>query len=300
MSEPIFTGSCVALITPFKDNKVDWDKFRELIDFQIENGTDAILIAGTTGETSTLTDQEHLDLLEEAGKHINGRVPYIAGTGSNDTAYSIMLTEHAEKNGADGVLIINPYYNKSTQRGIIAHVKAIAESTKLPIIIYNVPSRTGLNIAPDTLVELSHIDNVVAVKEASGNISQISEESRRTPDDFTIYSGNDDQNLPIMAVGGKGAISVTANIVPKEVHEMTQAALSGDYEKARELQFALDPLNQALFYETNPIPVKKAMQLMGIDTGEMRLPLIEMSPENTERLKAVMEEYGLLKDKQNG
>lgn len=297
MKEPIFTGSCVALITPFKDNKIDWDKFRELIDFQIENGTDAILIAGTTGETSTLTDQEHLDLLTEAGKHINGRVPYIAGTGSNDTAYSIMLTEHAEKNGADAVLIINPYYNKSTQRGIIEHVKAIAKSTKLPIIIYNVPSRTGLNITPDTLVELSQIDNVYAVKEASGNISQVSEESRRTPEDFVIYSGNDDQNLPIIAVGGKGAISVTANIVPKEVHEMTQAAIAGDIEKARELQFALDPLNQALFYETNPIPIKKAMQLMGIDTGEMRLPLIEMSPENTEKLVAVMKEYGLLKDK---
>lgn len=294
MKNPIFTGSCVALITPFKDGKIDWDKFYELIDFHIENGTDALLIAGTTGETSTLTDDEHLALLENAGKHINGRIPYIAGTGSNDTAYSIMLTEHAEKNNADAVLIINPYYNKSTQRGIIEHVKKIAESTSLPIVIYNVPSRTGANITADTMVELSHIPNVIAVKEASGNISQISEISRRTPDDFTVYSGNDDQTIPVIAVGGKGVISVTANIVPKEVHEMAQAAVDGDFEKARELQFALDPLNNALFYETNPIPIKKAMELKGIDTGEMRLPLVEMSPENTEKLKEIMIEYGIL------
>lgn len=294
MKNPIFTGSAVALITPFKDGKIDWDKFRELIDFHIDNGTDALLIAGTTGETSTLTDDEHLQLLVEAGKHINGRVPYIAGTGSNDTAYSIMLTKHAEKNNADAVLIINPYYNKSTQRGIIEHVKQIAENTTLPIIVYNVPSRTGANITADTMVTLSEIPNVVAVKEASGDISQISEISRRTGDDFTVYSGNDDQTLPVIAVGGKGVISVTANILPKEVHEMAQAAVDGDFEKARELQFALDPLNKALFYETNPIPIKKAMELMRLDTGEMRLPLVEMSPENTEKLKEIMIDYGLL------
>lgn len=296
MSEPIFTGSCVALITPFKDNKIDWDKFRELIDFHIDNGTDAILVAGTTGETSTLSDQEHLDLLEEAGRYIDGRVPYIAGTGSNDTAYSIMLTEHAEKNNADAALIINPYYNKSTQRGIIEHVKAIAESTDLPIVIYNVPSRTGANITPDTMVELATIPNVVAVKEASGDISQISEISRRTPDDFVIYSGNDDQAVPVIAVGGKGVISVTANIAPKQVHEMAQAAVDSDFDKARELQFDLDPINQALFFETNPIPVKKAMELMGMDTGEMRLPLIEMSDGNTIKLKDALVAYGLLED----
>ncbi len=297
MKNPVFTGSCVALITPFKDGKIDWDRFYELIDFHIENGTDAILVAGTTGESSTLSDQEHLDILTNAGKYINGRIPYIAGTGSNDTAYSIMLTEHAEKSGADAALVINPYYNKTTQQGIVEHIKAIADATSLPIIIYNVPSRTGANILPDTILKLAEVDNVVAVKEASGDISQISEIVRRAPEDFTVYSGNDDQNLAIMAVGGKGAISVTANIVPKEVHEVTEAALNDDFVKARELQFELDPLNKALFYETNPIPIKKAMQLMGIDTGQMRLPLIEMSPENTERLKAILVDMGLVKEK---
>lgn len=296
MHDTIFTGSCVALITPFKDGKIDWDKFKELIDFHIENGTDALLIAGTTGETSTLTDAEHLELLRVAGQHIDGRVPYIAGTGSNDTAYSIMLTKYAENHGADAVLIINPYYNKSTQRGIIAHVKAIADETTLPIIIYNVPSRTGANISVDTMVELSKIPNVKAVKEASGDISQISQVSRRTGEDFDVYSGNDDQALPVIAVGGKGVISVTANIAPRQVHEMAMAAVEGDIEKARELQFALDDLNNALFYETNPIPVKKALELMGMDTGEMRLPLVEMSEENAKKLEAAMRAYGLLED----
>lgn len=296
MHDTIFTGSCVALITPFKDGKIDWDKFKELIDFHIENGTDALLIAGTTGETSTLTDAEHLELLRVAGQYIDGRVPYIAGTGSNDTAYSIMLTKYAENHGADAVLIINPYYNKSTQRGIIAHVKAIADETTLPIIIYNVPSRTGANISVDTMVELSKIPNVKAVKEASGDISQISQVSRRTGEDFDVYSGNDDQALPVIAVGGKGVISVTANIAPRQVHEMAMAAVEGDIEKARELQFALDDLNNALFYETNPIPVKKALELMGMDTGEMRLPLVEMSEENAKKLEAAMRAYGLLED----
>lgn len=296
MSNPIFEGSCVALITPFKDNKIDYDKLHELIDFHIANGTDALLVAGTTGEASTLSDEEHRALLTDAGKYINGRIPYIAGTGSNDTAYSIGLTKHAQDNGADAVLIINPYYNKSTQKGIYEHIKTIAESTELPIIIYNVPSRTGANITPDTVVALSEIDNIVGIKEASGNISQISEISRRTPEDFIVYSGNDDQALPVIAVGGKGVISVTANIAPKEVHEMAMAAVNGDYDKARELQFALDPLNNALFLETNPIPVKKAMELMKIDTGEMRLPLVEMSEGPAKVLEQELKDYGLLKD----
>ncbi len=294
MSNSIFTGSCVALVTPFKNNKIDWNKFRELIDFHINNGTDALLIAGTTGETSTLTDAEHLELLRVAGQYIDGRIPYIAGSGSNDTAYSIMLSKYAENHGADAVLIINPYYNKSTQAGIVAHVKAIADSINIPIIIYNVPSRTGANIAVDTMVELSKIPNVKGVKEASGDISQISEIIRQTDDDFDVYSGNDDQVLPIIALGGKGVISVSANIVPQDVHDMAQTALDGDMPRARALQFHLNELNLPLFYETNPIPVKKAMALLGMDTGELRLPLIEMSPEKTALLKEAMKGYGLL------
>lgn len=211
----IFTGSCVALVTPFRDNKIDFDRFRELIDWHIENGTDAILVAGTTGETSTLTDQEHLDLLRVAGEHIAGRVPYIAGTGSNDTAYSIMLSKYAEEQGADAVLVINPYYNKSTQKGIYVHIKAIADAIKVPIIVYNVPSRTGANISVSTMQKLAEIPNVQAVKEASGDISQITEIARTCGDKLDVYSGNDDQTLPILSVGGKGIISVSANIIQR-------------------------------------------------------------------------------------
>ncbi|MGL4283130.1 4-hydroxy-tetrahydrodipicolinate synthase [Eubacterium aggregans] len=288
----LFTGSCVALVTPFRDGAVDLDRFRELIDWHIDQGTDALLIAGTTGETSTLTDQEHLDLLKVAGEQIAGRVPYIAGTGSNDTAYSIMLTEHAKKNHADATLVINPYYNKSTQKGIYVHIKAVAETVDLPVIVYNVPSRTGANITVDTFKKLSQVDNVVGVKEASGNISQISEIIETCGPDFTVYSGNDDQVLPILSLGGKGVISVTANIVPKAMHDLVMAYLDGDVEKARQLQFHTNILNRAMFYETNPIPVKTAMGILGRDTGEMRLPLVEMDEDNKERLILALKEYG--------
>jgi len=290
----IFTGSCVALATPFKDNKIDFDRFHQLIDWQIENKTDALLIAGTTGETSTLTDDEHLELLRDAGKYINGRVPYIAGTGSNDTAYSIWLSIEAEKDGADACLIINPYYNKSTQRGIIAHISAIAKAITIPVIIYNVPSRTGMNITVNTIKELSKIPNVAAVKEASGDISQITEIARVCGDDLDIYSGNDDQTLPIMAVGGKGIISVSANIIPRDMHDLCAAFFAGDLKKARELQFKTNLINLAMFYETNPIPVKTAMGLMGLDSGEMRLPLVEMEEANKEKLITDLKAYGLL------
>ena len=290
----IFTGSCVALATPFKDNKIDFDRFHQLIDWQIENKTDALLIAGTTGETSTLTDDEHLELLRDAGKYINGRVPYIAGTGSNDTAYSIWLSIEAEKAGADACLIINPYYNKSTQRGIIAHISAIANAITIPVIIYNVPSRTGMNITVNTIKELSKIPNVAAVKEASGDISQITEIARVCGDDLDIYSGNDDQTLPIMAVGGKGIISVSANIIPRDMHDLCAAFFAGDLKKARELQFKTNLINLAMFYETNPIPVKTAMGLMGLDSGEMRLPLVEMEEANKEKLITDLKAYGLL------
>ena len=290
----IFTGSCVALVTPFKDNKIDFDRFRALIDWHIENGTDAILVAGTTGETSTLTDQEHLDLLRVAGEHIAGRVPYIAGTGSNDTAYSIMLSKYAEEQGADAVLVINPYYNKSTQKGIYVHIKAIADAIKVPIIVYNVPSRTGANISVPTMQKLAEIPNVQAVKEASGDISQITEIARTCGGKLDVYSGNDDQTLPILSVGGKGIISVSANIIPKDMHDLVAAFMSGDVDKAREMQFSTNLINLAMFYETNPIPVKTAMRLLGTDTGEMRLPLVEMEEANEARLVEALKEDGLL------
>ena len=290
----IFTGSCVALVTPFRDNKIDFDRFRELIDWHIENGTDAILVAGTTGETSTLTDQEHLDLLRVAGEHIAGRVPYIAGTGSNDTAYSIMLSKYAEEQGADAVLVINPYYNKSTQKGIYVHIKAIADAIKVPIIVYNVPSRTGANISVSTMQKLAEIPNVQAVKEASGDISQITEIARTCGDKLDVYSGNDDQTLPILSVGGKGIISVSANIIPKDMHNLVATFMDGDVDKARKMQFDTNLINLAMFYETNPIPVKTAMRLLGTDTGEMRLPLVEMEEANEARLVEALNEYGLL------
>ena len=290
----IFTGSCVALVTPFRDNKIDFDRFRELIDWHIENCTDAILVAGTTGETSTLTDQEHLDLLRVAGEHIAGRVPYIAGTGSNDTAYSIMLSKYAEEQGADAVLVINPYYNKSTQKGIYVHIKAIADAIKVPIIVYNVPSRTGANISVSTMQKLAEIPNVQAVKEASGDISQITEIARTCGDKLDVYSGNDDQTLPILSVGGKGIISVSANIIPKDMHNLVATFMDGDVDKARKMQFDTNLINLAMFYETNPIPVKTAMRLLGTDTGEMRLPLVEMEEANEARLVEALKEYGLL------
>lgn len=289
----IFTGSCVALVTPFRNNQIDYDHFKELIDWHIDNHTDALLIAGTTGETSTLTDEEHLKLLEVAGEHIAGRVPYVAGSGSNDTAYSIMLSQHAEKCGADAVLIINPYYNKSTQKGIIAHIKAIADAISIPVVVYNVPGRTGLNITVDTFKALADIPNVQAVKEASGDISQITAIAEECPN-LDIYCGNDDHVIPVMSVGGKGVISVSANIIPKDMHDLTQAALDGDWDKAKEIQLKSNVVNRAMFYETNPIPVKTAMKLLNTDTGEMRMPLVEMDEANEARLKEALKAYGLL------
>lgn len=291
----IFTGSCVALITPFKNNQIDFDRFKALIDWHIENGTDAILVAGTTGETSTLTDQEHLDLLRIAGEHIGGRVPYIAGTGSNDTAYSVMLSKYAEEQGADAVLVINPYYNKSTQKGIYVHIKTIADDIKIPIVVYNVPSRTGANISVSTIQKLAEISNVQAVKEASGDISQISEICRLCGDKIDVYSGNDDQALPVLAVGGKGVISVSANIIPKDMHELITTFMSGDIDRARKMQFHTNIVNLAMFYETNPIPIKTAMKHLGTDTGEMRLPLVEMEKDTEARMLDALKAYGLLK-----
>ncbi len=290
----IFTGSCVALITPFKDGKIDYEQFHRLIDWQIENKTDALLIAGTTGETSTLTDEEHLALLQDAGRYINKRVPFIAGTGSNDTAYSIMLTKKAEDAGADAALIINPYYNKSTQKGIVAHISKIAQAITIPLIIYNVPGRTGMNISVETMKTLSKIKNVAAVKEASGNISQITEIAEACGDDLDIYCGNDDHVLPVLSIGGKGVISVSANIIPQEMHALVDTFMAGNIDKARDIQLKTNLINRAMFLETNPIPIKTAMGLMGRDSGEMRLPLVDMEADTKEKLIKALKAYGLL------
>jgi len=280
------------MVTPFKDGQVDYEGLNKLIDWHIEQGTDALLICGTTGEGSTLSDEEHRKVLKVAGEHIAGRVPFIAGTGSNDTAYSVELTQYAQDCGADAALVINPYYNKTTQNGVYVHIKTVADAVDIPIIIYNVPSRTGMNIAVDTLKRLSEVKNIQAVKAASGNISQIAEVIEACGPDFDVYSGNDDQTLPIIALGGKGIISVTANIVPKDVHEMAMACVNDEMDKARELFRRVNILNRAMFYETNPIPVKTAMGLMGLDTGDMRLPLVPMGDAAKERMIDAMKLYG--------
>ena len=293
MSTPVFEGSCVALVTPFRNGHVDWDKFRELIDWHIEKGTDALLIAGTTGETSTLTDSEHLELLRTAGMYIDRRVPFIAGTGSNDTAYSIMLSQYAEKHGADAVLIINPYYNKSTQKGIIAHVKAIAESIDIPVIVYNVPSRTGANITVDTLVELSKIPNVSGVKEASGSADRVSR--ILSVCDITVLSGDDALTLPMMSVGAAGVISVASNVAPRAVADLVHAAAAGRWDEARQMHYRYYSLFNDVFIETNPIPVKAAAEMVGLGPAVYRLPLCEMAEANREKLLATLRKCGLVK-----
>jgi len=280
------------MVTPFKDGQVDYEGLNKLIDWHIEQGTDALLICGTTGEGSTLSDEEHRKVLKVAGEHIAGRIPFIAGTGSNDTAYSVELTRYAQDCGADAALVINPYYNKTTQNGVYVHIKTVADAVDIPIVIYNVPSRTGMNISVDTLKRLSEVKNVQAVKAASGNISQIAEVIEACGPDFDVYSGNDDQTLPIIALGGKGVISVTANIVPGDVHEMAMACVNDEMDKARELFRKVNILNRAMFYETNPIPVKTAMALMGLDTGDMRLPLVPMGDAAKERMIDAMKLYG--------
>lgn len=290
----LFTGSGVALITPYKENGIDYCKLGELIDWQIENSTDAIIICGTTGEAATMTDAERRATIEFAVKRVNKRVPVIAGTGSNNTAYAIELSKYAEEVGVDGLLIVTPYYNKSTQRGVIEHYRVIANSVSVPIILYNVPGRTGLNLIPSTVFELSKINNIVAIKEASGDISQVAEIARLCGDDFYIYSGNDDMVVPTLSLGGKGVISVVANILPNDTHNMVMEYLNGKVEESRKLQLKMNGLINSLFIETNPIPVKTAMNLMGMNVGEFRLPLTNMSEDNVEILIKFMKEYGIL------
>ena len=295
MKKTIFTGAGVAIVTPMNaDGSINFDKLGELIDFNIDNGTDAIIICGTTGESATMTDEEHIECIRYAVEKTNHRIPVIAGTGSNHTEYAVNLSKKAEELGADALLCVTPYYNKTSQAGLIAHFSAIAKAVTLPIILYNVPSRTGVNILPETCRELAKIDNIVAIKAASGNISQITQVAALCGDDLDIYSGNDDQIVPIMALGGKGVISVTANIIPEDVHDMVQKYLDGDVQGSLDLQLKAIDLCNALFCEVNPIPVKKAVELLGMCDGTMRMPLTEMEPQNVEKLKKAMEEYGVL------
>ena len=294
MKPVIFTGAAVALVTPFQaDGTVDYDSLGKLIDFQINNGTDALVIAGTTGESSTLSEQEHIDVIKFAVDYVNHRVPVIAGTGSNDTSTAVMLSQEAEKLGADALLLVTPYYNKTTQRGLYVHYKTIAESVKIPIILYNVPSRTGLGIDVETAAKLAEIDNIVAMKDAVGNITYTANLIERCGENLTVYSGNDDQIVPMMSLGAKGVISVLSNVMPKETHDMTAAALSGDFKNAAALQLRYLKLIHALFIETNPIPVKEAVNQMGFSAGACRLPLYEMADETKAVLVAEMKKQGL-------
>jgi len=290
----LFKGSGVAIVTPFKNNKIDFIQLEELLNWHVEQGTDSIIICGTTGECSTLTDEEHKEAIKFTVEKINGRIPVIAGTGSNDTAYAIQLSQYAEAVGSNGLLLVTPYYNKATQKGLIVHFTAIADAVSIPIILYNVPSRTGVNILPSTVAQLAKHPNIKGVKEASGNIAQVAEIARLVPDDFYIYSGNDDMIVPLMSLKGSGVISVVANIAPKDTHEMVQRYLNGDVNGSCELQLKMKPLIDALFIEVNPIPVKAAMKLMNLIEGKLRLPLTDMSDENLCVLKMRMTEYGLI------
>ncbi len=292
----VFTGAGVAIVTPFKANgEVNYEKFAELIEFQIANGTDAIIVCGTTGEASTLTHEEHLEAIKFCAQEVAGRVPVVAGTGSNCTQTAIYLSTEAEKYGADGLLLVSPYYNKATQKGLYAHFKAIADSVKIPCILYNVPGRTGCNILPETIVKLCNdVENIVGVKEASGNISQIAKLMNLAEGKVDLYSGNDDQIVPIMSLGGKGVISVLSNVAPKETHEICAKFFAGDVAGSCAEQLRAIPLCDALFCEVNPIPVKKALNIMGMEVGPMRMPLTEMEDANAARLEKAMKDYGIL------
>ena len=292
----VFKGAGVAIVTPFKANgEVNYDKFAELIEFQIASGTDAIIVCGTTGESSTLTHEEHLDVIKYCAEKVAGRVPVVAGTGSNCTETAIYLSTEAEKYGVDGLLLVSPYYNKATQKGLYAHYKAVADSVKIPCILYNVPSRTGCNILPETVVKLcTEVENIVGVKEASGNISQIAKLMHLAQGKVDLYSGNDDQIVPIMSLGGIGVISVLSNVAPRQTHDICAKFFEGDIAGCVAEQLRAIPLCDALFCEVNPIPVKKALNLMGKEAGPMRMPLTEMEDANAAKLEKAMKDYGIL------
>ncbi len=295
MKNPIFTGAGVAIITPFTaDGKVNEKVLAEIIEYQISHSTDAIVICGTTGESATLDHNEHTQAIKVAVDVTAGRIPVIAGTGSNDTAYALKLSNDAEKLGVDGLLMVTPYYNKASQEGLIKHFNYVADRVSTPIILYNVPSRTGCEIKPETYAELANHKMIYAAKEATGNLSSIAKTISLVPEDFTIYSGNDDQITPIMSLGGKGVISVLSNILPQVAHDIAQTALGGDFKKSAELQLKYLELCNAMFMDVNPIPVKVAMRMMGIDVGPLRLPLCDMTPANTEKLKSVLQKYELI------
>lgn len=290
----VFTGAGVAIITPFtENNEVNYEELGRLIDFQIAEGTDAIIVCGTTGEASTLTHEEHLECIRYAVEKTAKRVPIIAGTGSNCTDTAIYLSQEAEKYGADALLVVAPYYNKATQKGMESHFTAVANSVKIPVILYNIPGRTGCNILPQTVANLFHnVDNIVGIKEASGNLAQVAELMQLTNGEIDLYSGNDDIIVPVMSLGGKGVISVLSNIAPKDTHDMIYKYLEGDVAGSRDLQLKYFPLIKALFSEVNPIPVKKAMELMGFNPGHLRMPLSELEPANTQRLSSEMKAMG--------
>ena len=293
MKTPIFEGMASAIITPLNEKGIDYELFAKLVEWQIAEGIDGIVVCGTTGEGSTLTDEEHKNAIEFMVKQVAGRVPVIAGTGSNDTAYAVELTKHASLMGVDGVLTVTPYYNKATQKGLIKSFTQIADASSVPVILYNVPSRTGVNIAPKTVLELSKHPNINAIKEASGDISQIAEIAHLCGDNINIYSGNDDQVVPIMSLGGKGCISVLSNLLPKETSEMCRLFREGDVKAAARLQLKYIPLINALFSEVNPIPVKAAMAKMGFCEDYLRLPLTPMEDATRENLYLQMKNAGI-------
>lgn len=295
MKKRIFTGAGVAIVTPFKDDKVDFETLGKLIDFHIENKTDALIVCGTTGESATLEDNEHRAVIDYSVERAAHRIPVIAGTGSNNTSYACDLSRHAMESGVDGLLCVTPYYNKTSQKGLVRHYFAIADSTSLPVIVYNIPGRTGLNITPETYKELSAHPNIVATKEGNGCISSVIQTRHLCGDELDVYSGNDDWVVPILSIGGIGVISTTSNIMPREMHDMCSLYFEGKTEQSAQLQIKLIDIIDAMFCEVNPIPLKTAMGLMGLCSGEVRLPLCEMEDKNKDKLTAVLRKYELLK-----
>lgn len=289
----MFKGSGVALVTPFKNGEVHYEKLRELLEWHIANQTDAIIICGTTGEASTMTDAERKAVIKFTVEVVNRRIPVIAGSGSNNTAHAVELSQYCESVGVDGLLVVTPYYNKATELGLLKHYDAIANSVKLPIILYSVAGRTGVNLTPKVVQKLAQIPNIIGIKEASGDISQVAEIARLCGEDFAIYSGNDDMIVPVLSLGGQGVISVLANILPQVTHDLVSSYLEGDVKTSCKLQLRVNGLVHALFIEVNPIPVKTAMNLMGMDVGSFRLPLTEMAAENLVVLKDELTNYGL-------
>lgn len=295
MKRRIFTGAGVAIITPMNhDGSINWPEFGRLIDWQIENGTDAIIVCGTTGESATMTDAEHVEAIRFTKEHVAGRVPVVAGAGSNDTAYAVGLAKEAKQIGVDGILVVTPYYNKTSQRGLIAHYNQIADATDLPIILYSVASRTGVNITPDTCKELSRHPNIVAIKEASGNIAQVAQIKHLCGEEMDLYSGEDGLVVPMLSLGGVGVISVASHVIPKQMHDMCALYWEGKVAESAELQLRYLDLINALFMDVNPIPVKAAVNLMGFEAGHCRMPLIDLSDTQLETLKSVMRKHQLI------